>query len=63
MAEVEEECKFTVVCDCVKLTTNTNGDTICITGIALSQKQAASLAWLINNHPSVLDFEVKLAEI
>jgi len=60
MAEVEEECKFTVRCDCVRLVTNTNGDTIHITDITLDQKQATSLAWLINNQPSVLDFEVKL---
>jgi len=63
MAEVEEECKFTVVCDCVKLTTQTNGDTICISGIELNQKQATSLTWLINNKPSVLEFEVKLADL
>lgn len=62
MAEVEEECRFIVVCDCVQLTTHTNGDTITIRGIELNQKQATSLAWLINNQPSVLQFEVKLAE-
>jgi len=60
MADVEEECRFTVVCDCVTLTTQTNGDTITIRGVNLNQSQASSLAWLINNRPSVLEFEVKL---
>jgi len=63
MAEIEEECKFVVRCDCVRLTTQTNGDTIIINDVNLSQAQATSLAWLINNNPSILEFEVKLQDL
>jgi hypothetical protein len=60
MAEIEEECTFITKADEVKYTTQTNGDIIIISGIHLSKKQAATLAWLVNHTNKNLVFEVKL---
>ncbi len=61
MAEIEEEVIFHTKADQVKLTTMTNGDSILIKGFHFSQKQAASMAWLINaDEGSELEFQVKV---
>lgn len=61
MAELEEECIFTVAADKIKLTTQTNGDIIILSGLNFTKNQAACFAWLIN-HEGNLEFEVKLQE-
>jgi len=61
MAELEEECIFNADCDKIKLTTQTNGDIILISGLNLTREQAASLAWLINHEGGII-FEAKLQE-
>ena len=49
MAEVNEICVFEVGTDQVTFNTKTNGDSVRITGLELTQEQATSLAWLINS--------------
>jgi hypothetical protein len=58
MPEIEEECIFTAKADSIKFTTQTNGDTIVITGLNLTDGQAASFAWLINQCGCII-FEAK----
>ena len=59
MPEVDEECTFTTGADQVRLTTQTNGDTILIQGLHLAQAEATSLAWLVNaDDAGTLKFEV-----
>ena len=61
MAEVEEECIFLTRADQVQFHTQTNGDTIRIKNLRLSQKQATSFAWLVNADDAVeLEFQVKI---
>ena len=61
MADVEEECIFHTRADQVQFTTQTNGDTIRIKNLMLTQAQATSLAWLINADDTVkLEFQVKI---
>ena len=59
MATIPEICEF--VCDPAKtyLQTNANGDTITIAGVHLSQENAATLAWLMNQD-SDLRIEIKI---
>jgi len=61
MAEVEEECTFNTKADQVQYITKTNGDSIHIKHIILTQAQAASLAWLVNaDIGAELEFHVKV---
>lgn len=61
MAEVDEECVFLTRADQVQFTTQTNGDTIRIKNLMLTQKQATSFAWLVNADGTVeLEFQVKV---
>lgn len=60
MAVIDESCEFIVKADDIQFTTQTNGDTITIRNLDLSQGQAATLAWLVNN-PSTLIIEIKLS--
>ena len=60
MAVIDENCEFIVNPDDIQFTTQTNGDIITIRKLDLSQSQAATLAWLVNN-PSILTIEIKLA--
>ena len=60
MAEIVENCEFIVGADDIQFNTQTNGDTIIIRNLELSQGQAATLAWLING-PSTLKVEIKLS--
>lgn len=63
MAEVEEELTFCTKTDAVEFKTKTNGDTIFIHTLHLSQAQATSMAWLINaNQQAELEFTVKIKE-
>ena len=61
MAEVEEECIFYTRADQVKFHTQTNGDDIHIKNLNLSQRQATSLAWLVNADGNAeLEFQIKV---
>ena len=63
MAEVEEECIFYTRADGVKFVTQTNGDTIYIRNLKLTQSQATSMAWLVNaDNNDELEFSVKVKE-
>ena len=48
MADIDEECTFYTKTDQVQFHTQTNGDTIRIKNLKLTQSQATSLAWLVN---------------
>ncbi len=61
MAEVEEEVVFHTRADQVKFHTQTNGDTIHLKNLKLSQSQATSIAWLVNADDNAeLEFQVKI---
>lgn len=61
MVEVEEICVFETRADQVQFTTQTNGDTIRIKNLILTQEQATSFAWLVNaDDTAVLRFRVKV---
>ena len=63
MAEIEEELTFYTKADQVKYVTLTNGDSIYIRPLNLTQDQAASMAWLVNTHNNEeLEFKVKVKE-
>ena len=64
MAEVDEECVFLTRADQVQFHTQTNGDTIRIKNLTLTQKQATSFAWLVNaDDTAELEFQVKVKGI
>ncbi len=64
MAEVEEEVIFHTIADQVRFSTQTNGDTIYLKNLKLTQAQATSLAWLVNADGNVeLEFQVKVKGI
>ena len=61
--EVEEECTFYTGVDDVKFITQTNGDSVHLKNLKLTQAQATSLAWLVNADGNVkLEFQVKVKE-
>ncbi len=61
MPEVEEECVFHTKVDQVQFNTRTNGDSIRIKDLKLSQDQATSLAWLVNaDNDNELEWQVKV---
>lgn len=61
MAEVDEEVTFHTKADQVQFHTQTNGDTIRMTNLKLTQAQATSLAWLVNADGNAeLEFQVKV---
>ena len=61
MAEVEEECVFCTGVDDVKFVTQTNGDSVHLKNLKLTQVQATSLAWLVNADGNVkLEFQIKV---
>lgn len=61
MAEVEEELTFYTRADQVQFSTQTNGDTIRIKNLKLTQAQATSFAWLVNaDGTAELEFQVKV---
>lgn len=59
MPEIDNEVTFEVGEDGAKLTTQTNGDILVITGLNLTREKAATLAWLVNVRNKKLVFEVK----
>lgn len=63
MIEIEEECIFYTRADQVKFHTQTNGDSLYIKGVHLTQGQATSLAWLVNaDNNAQLEFQIKVKE-
>ena len=58
MPEIESEVQFGVGVDQAKFTTQTNGDILIISGIDLTQNQAATLAYLVNSKKNLV-FEVR----
>ena len=61
MADVEEECIFYTRADQVQFHTQTNGDSVHLKNLKLTQAQATSLAWLVNADDSAeLEFQVKV---
>ncbi len=61
MAEVEEEVVFHTSADSIEFKTKTNGDSIFIHTLHLTQAQATSLAWLVNaDNNAELEFQVKV---
>ncbi|KKN75804.1 hypothetical protein LCGC14_0376800 [marine sediment metagenome] len=59
--EISDKCEFTTGADQVRLTTQTNGDTIHIRHIHLGADAAAALAYLINKTDNHLKIEIKEA--
>lgn len=61
MATINEVCVFTTKADQVKFITQTNGDSIHIKNLKLSQDQATTLAWLVNaDQDATLKFRIKI---
>ncbi len=61
MPEIENECTFYTKADQVQFQTQTNGDTIRIKNLKLTQEQATSFAWLVNaDGAAELEFQVKI---
>ncbi len=59
--EIEEEVTFHTKADGIEFKTRTNGDTIFIHNLYLTQEQATSLAWLVNaDNNAELEFSVKV---
>jgi len=55
------KCEFNVRADKVKFVTQTNGDSIYIKGLHMSQQEATDLAWLVNLPPRTL-LNIKIKE-
>ena len=63
MPEVEEELTFYTRADQVQFHTQTNGDSVHLKNLKLTQAQATSLAWLVNaDGTAELVFQVKVKE-
>jgi len=63
MAEVDEICVFETKADQIKFHTQTNGDSIYIKGVHLTQAQATSLAWLVNaDGNAILKIRIKIKD-
>lgn len=61
MATVNETCEFNTRADQVQFRTQTNGDSVHLKDLKLTQEQATSLAWLVNADGTVqLHFEIKV---
>ncbi len=61
MVEIEEEVIFHTRADQVQFHTQTNGDTVHLKNLNLTQGQATSMAWLVNADGSAeLEFQVKV---
>ena len=61
MADVEEECVFLTRADQVQFHTQTNGDSVRLKNLKLTQAQATSMAWLVNaDGAAELEFHIKV---
>ncbi len=59
--EVEEEVTFHTKADQVMFRTQTNGDSVHLKSLKLTQGQATSLAWLVNADDNAeLEFQIKV---
>jgi hypothetical protein len=59
MFEIPEVCEFQIGADQVRLSTQTNGDSIELKRLNFNENQAAALAYLINKSTNHLNIEVK----
>ena len=59
MPDIPDKCEFETGADQVRLTTQTNGDSILIKGIHLGEDNSAALAYLINKTSNHLKIEIK----
>ncbi len=64
MPEIPENCEFEVGADQIELKTRTNGDSIYLSSLNLTQENATSLAWLVNHqqHDQKLKVEFRLVQ-
>lgn len=60
MASIPEICTFDADADKIKLTTQTNGDIVLISGLNFDYNQAASLAWLVNQPEETLEVRIRV---
>ena len=60
MATIPDTVTIDITADKLKLTTQTNGDVIILTGLNLTYDQAATLAWLINQPIETLEVKVRI---
>lgn len=61
MATIPDICEFEVGADQVRLSTQTNGDSVEIRRLNFDENQAAALAYLINKSTNHLKIEIKEA--
>lgn len=61
MPTIPETCEFETSADQVRLSTQTNGDTVYIRNVRLGKDAAAALAYLINKSDNHLKIEIKEA--
>jgi hypothetical protein len=59
MFEIPEVCEFEIGADQVRLSTQTNGDSVEIKRLNFDKNQAAALAYLINKSTNHLTIEIK----
>jgi len=59
MAQIPEVVIIDIIADQLSFTTRTNGDIIKINGLNLTQNQAATLAWLLNQD-ATLEIRVRI---
>ena len=59
---IPDKCEFETSADQLRLTTQTNGDTIYIKGVHLGDENAAALAYLINKTSNHLKVEISEVE-
>ena len=60
MVQIPEITMFNAAADKIKLTTQTNGDIIIMSGLNLDYDQAASLAWLVNQSAVTLEVKIRV---
>jgi len=61
MPEIAEEITFNVPMEKVAFHTSTDGDTLVLGGLGLSDIEAATMAWLVNHSTgAILKVKVKL---
>lgn len=61
MPTIPDTCEFKAGADQVRLTTQTNGDSVHIRHVQLGKDAAAALAYLINKTDNHLKIEIKEA--
>lgn len=61
MPEIEEEVTFHTTADQVRFSTRTNGDSLSLGKLNLTQMQATTITWLVNADDNAeLEFQIKV---